>query len=127
MIVVRFTDNFVIKQRLIRFMTLAKSMTGEEIARELISALSVGYGIKPDRLVAAMRDRASVNGVAMRTLKVVFPNLLDVGCYSHTIDLAGEKFHMPNLDSFTRLWVSLFSHSPRARLWWKERTGKAMA
>ena len=126
-IVVRFTDNFVIKQRLIRFMTLAKSMTGEEIARELISALSVGYGITPDRLVAAMRDRASVNGVATRTLKVVFPNLLDVGCYSHTIDLVGEKFRTPNLDSFIRLWVSLFSHSPRARLWWKERTGKAMA
>ena len=84
-----------------------------------------------------MRDRASVNGVATRTMKVVFPDVLDVSCYSHTIDLAGDKFRtsrlvstclfVSNLDLFIRLWISLFSHSPRAKLWWKERTGKAMA
>ena len=45
-------------------------MTGSEIAREL-SALTVDYGITPDRLLAGMRDRASVNGVVMHTLKVV--------------------------------------------------------
>ena len=102
-------------------------MTGEEIARELINAVSVGYGITSDRLVAIMRDRASVNGVATRTIKIIFPDILDVGCYSHTIDLAGDKFKAPNLDSFIRLWISLFSHSPRARLWWKQKTGKPMA
>ena len=126
-IVVRFVDGFVIKQRLVRFLTLAKSMTGEEIARELISALSVEYGITSERLLAAMRDCASVNGVAMRTIKVVFPDMIDVGCHSHTIDLVGEKFRTPNLDNFIRLWISLFAHSPRARLWWKGRTGKALS
>ena len=33
------------------------------------------------------------------------------------------KFRTPNLDGFVRL---LFAHSPRTRLWWKDRTGKAM-
>ena len=126
-IVLRFVDGFVIKQYLIRFQTLAKSMTGEEIARQLISVLSVEYGITSDRLLAAMRDRASVNGVAMRTINVVFPDMIDVGCYSHTIDLVGGKFKIPHLDDFIRVWVSLFAHSPRARLWWKERTGKSMS
>ena len=102
-------------------------MTGEEIARDLISALSVEYGITSERLLAAMRDRASVNVVAMRSIKVVFPDMIDVGCYSHTIDLVGDKFRAPNIDNFIRLWVSLFAHSPRARLWWKGRTGKAMS
>ena len=102
-------------------------MTGKEIARELISVLSVEYGITPDRLLAAMRDRASVNGVAMQTVKVVFPDLLDVGCFSHTIDLAGGKFQTPNLESFIHLWISLFAHSPRVRLWWKQLTGKSMS
>ena len=74
-----------------------------------------------------MRDRASVNRVVIQTIKVVFPDIIDVGCYSHTIDLVGEKFHTPNLDSFIHLWISLFSHSPRIRLWWKGKTGKAMA
>ena len=126
-VVVRFIDGFVVKQCLVRFLTLAKSMTGEEIAKELISALSVEYGITSERLLAAMRDRASVNAVAMRTIKVVFPDMIDVGCYSHTIDLVGDKFRAPNIDNFIRLWVSLFAHSPRARLWWKGRTGKAMS
>ena len=55
-VVVRFIDGFVIKQCLVHFLTLAMSMTGEEIARELISALSVEYGITSRRLLAAMRD-----------------------------------------------------------------------
>ena len=41
-------------------------------------------------IVAAMRDRASVNDVAMRTIKVVYNELLDVGCFSHTLNQVGE-------------------------------------
>ena len=126
LIVLRFVDDFVIKQRLVRFLTLTKSLTGEEIARELINVLSVEYSISSERVLASLRDRASTNGVAMRTIQVVYPNMIDIGCYSHTIDLVGVKFCTPNLDSFIRLWVSLFAHSPRTRLWWKDRTGKAM-
>ena len=35
--------------------------------------------------VATMRDRASINDAAMRTLTIVYPYLLDVGCFSHTL------------------------------------------
>ena len=45
---------------------VVKSLTGEELARELISVLSVNYGIATQHLLAAMRDRASVNEVAVR-------------------------------------------------------------
>ena len=48
---------------------LAKSMTGEEVARELISSLSIAFGISSEQLVGSMHDRASVNNVAMTTLK----------------------------------------------------------
>ena len=94
--------------------------------RELINVLSVEYGIGSERVLASMRDHASANGVAMRTIQIVYPNMLDIVCYSHTIDLVGEKFRTPNLDTFIRLWVSLFAHSPRARLFWKSRTGKTV-
>ena len=90
----------MIKQRLVLFQTLAKSMTGEEIARELINVLSIEYDITSERLLASMRDRASANGIAMRTIKVVYPDMIDVGCYSHTIDLEGNKLRTPTLDSF---------------------------
>ena len=126
-IVVRFIDDWEIKQRLIRLQLLTKTMTGEEIAREIVHTVSTEYGISGDRLVATMRDRASANGVAMRTIKVLFPHILDVGCYSHTLDHIGEHFNVPHLEEFTRLWISLFSHSPRTRLQWKNETGNAMA
>ena len=59
-IVIRFVDDsFVIQQRLIRLQLLVKSMTGEEIARELINTLSAQYSIGSDLLVAAMHDRAA--------------------------------------------------------------------
>ena len=56
-----------------------------------------------------MHNRAACNGVAIQTLKIVYPQLVDVGCFSHTINLVGEKFSIPHLSSFTIWWVSLFS------------------
>ena len=40
---------------------LAKSLTGEEVARELLSVLSTELGISASHVLAAMRDRASVS------------------------------------------------------------------
>ena len=125
-IVVRFVDDsFVIQQHLIRLQLLVKSMTGEEIARELINTLSAQYSIGSDLLVAAMHDRAACNMVALRTLTVVFPKLVDVGCFSHTLDLVRGNFTTPHLSSFMVWWISLFSHSPKSMFLWKEKTGQA--
>ena len=62
-----------IQQWLVRLMLLAKSLTGEEVARELIVVLSTTLGIGTQNLLATMRDRAAVNGAAMRTVKVLYP------------------------------------------------------
>lgn len=75
---------------------LAKSVTGEEITREVIGVLSTGYSIGSNQLLAGMRDRAYVNNVAMRTIKI----LLDVGCFFYTIDHVGENFNTHVLISF---------------------------
>ena len=125
-IVVRYVDDsFTIQQRLIRLQLLAKTMSGEEIARELINVLSAQYSITSNKLVAVMRDRAACNGVALRTIKIVYSSIIDVGCFSHTLDLVGSKFVTPCLSSFIVWWISLFSHSPKAMLLWKERTGQS--
>ena len=123
-IVLRFVDNFEIKQRLVCIKLLSKSMTGEELARMIISTLSTSYGIGSDRLVATMRDRASVNNVAVGILKLLYPAVLDIGCLSHTLDRVGEQFKIPVAVEFTKLWVSLFSHSPKARLSWRSFCGR---
>ena len=122
-IVLCFISEGKIMQRLIKLQMFAKPMNADELARKVISVLQITYGISSNQLLACMHDRASINGAAMRTIKVVFPLLVDVGCYSHTIDLAGEKFDVPVLDEFFRLWVSLFAHSSRAKMDWRTATG----
>ena len=126
-VVVRFvSDDWELEQRLLRIQLLSKSLTGEEIASELIKILSVNYSIGPAHLIAAMRDRASVNNVAMRTLKIVYPSIVDIGCFSHTIDLVGKHFKVPHAYEFLTSWMALFSHSYKAKIAWGEQTGKAM-
>lgn len=95
-----------VHQRLVRLQLLAKSLNGKEIACELVSVLSTTYGIGSDRLLAAMRDGASTNGVAMRTLEVVYPKCMNIICFSHTIDRVGERFCTPVLEDFISSWIA---------------------
>ena len=53
-IILRFVSK--IEQRLVRVQMLSKSLPGEEIARELISVLSVSFSIGSSDLLASMRD-----------------------------------------------------------------------
>ena len=114
----RFVDSqWKVQRRLVRLQVLAKSLKAEELAQCLIQALAVEYAIQPGALLAAMKDGASVNQAAQ---------LLDVTCFSHTIDNVGKHFEFRVLETFAQYWVSLFSHSAAARLAWKARTGTAM-
>ena len=71
-------------------------MTGKEVAREIINVLAVSLEIQSHLLIAAMRDGASVNSVTMRTVRVIFPHVLDVRCFSHTFDLVRDRFENSN-------------------------------
>ena len=127
-IIIRFIDqDWCVQQRIVRIQMLSKSLSGEEVARELLSVLSVTYGVRSSNLLASMRNRASVNNVAMRTLKVVYSLIVDVGCFSHTIDYVGGRFNTPTLNEFITSWISLFSHSPKTRLLWKSKTSRSMS
>ena len=126
-IILRFVDkDWSIQHRLIHLQLLAKSMNGEEIARELVSVLQVQYNVGSSSLIAATRDRASVNNVAMSFVRVMYPSILDIGCLSHTIDNSGDKFNTPTLNEFLTAWIQLFSLSPKAHLIWRDRTGVAV-
>ena len=45
--------------------------------------------------------------------------------FTHTLDRVGEHFDIdiPVLNDFISTWISMFSHSPKARLCWRELTG----
>ena len=123
-IVVRFiTADWEIKQRLVRLQLIAKSLKGDELAREIITVLAQQYNVQNSSLCAAMRGGASVNGAAMRTVKVAFPKVVDVRCFSHAIDGIDSHLNIPTLRRFLQLWNALFGHSPATRIVWKERMG----
>ena len=124
-VVFRFMHDWNVSQRLVRLQFLAKSVTGEELARELISILSVVYGVQSNLVLASMRDGASVNSAAMKVVKVIYPCIVDERCFSHTLDIVGSKFRTPVLTTFSTMWITLFSHSPKTKMLWKEFTGKA--
>lgn len=61
-VIVRYVNSdWTITQRLDRALLVTKSMTGEEVARELISTFSITLGIASGNLLAAMRDRCVQN------------------------------------------------------------------
>ena len=126
-IVLRFVDdNFKICQRLVRLKTVAKAVNAPELCQVINECVTGQYSIDGNLVLASMRDGASVNGAAVRGLSVLFPNMMDVVCFSHTLNNAGLRFHFPTLDEFGQLWISLFSHSARAKLAWKLLTGVAI-
>ena len=91
-----------------------------------MSCLAVEYKFGPSVVIGAMRDGASVNGAALRQLSFFYSELLDIVCFSHTIDNVGKHFEFQVLDLFFRYWIGMFSHSYNARLLWREKTGQSI-
>ena len=119
-------EDFKPTQRLVCLEVLAKPLKGQELAQRLMSCIAVNHSFGPNMVLAAMRDGAAVNGAAIRQLLFFYPNILDVVCFSHTIDNVGCRFEFRVLNFFFRHWVSLFAHSYNAKLLWKEKTGQSM-
>jgi len=71
-----------------------------QVTHELIRILGAQYDITSSEIEAVMRDYASVNNVAKRTLNFFYPVVLDVSCFSHTLNLVGDHYKLPNLLDF---------------------------
>ena len=69
------------------------------MARQLITALSTELSIPAHLVLAFMRDRAAVN---MRTVSVLYHEIIDIGCFIHTLDLVGQKLNIPILSEFVK-------------------------
>lgn len=95
-IVVCFVEEWTLEQCLPCMKMLAKSMTGEDVAREPISMLSVKCGVKSELLAATRRDKVSVNNLAMQTAKVVCLLISGIGCFLHTflVSCSWCHFHL---------------------------------
>jgi len=95
-------------------------MTSELIACELVTALSTKFGTSSD--FACMRH-ASVNNVAIHFFTLIYPSLIDVPCFSHTLNLVGEHFKVSTVSEFVSSWMS--ARSAKAKLVWKDIVGSS--
>ena len=108
-IVARFLDSeWCIQQRMIRLHILIASISKEEIACQVINTLALEYSIQSEQIVAIMHGCASANIVAIRILKVMYPFMLGIGCFLHTLNHVGERFNAPHVLDFMKYWISLF-------------------
>lgn len=127
-VILRFvTADFEVCQRLVRVRILAKSLNGQQLAREIVTLLASQLQYPPEKFIAVNRDGASVNAAAVGYLKdVMYPNLTDITCMSHSLDNMGKHFSTPALDSFLPTWISLFAHSPAAKIAWRNTMDEAV-
>ena len=75
-------------------------------------------------LLAAMRDGASVNQVAVDRIAFIFPKMLNDVCFSHTLDNVGNYLVIPTLVEFGSLRIRMFRCSCKAKPLWKDLIGQ---
>ena len=123
-VLVRFVNEEVeIVQRLVHLHVLANSLSINELARDIITTLCTGLQIPASTIIRAIRDGASVNDAAMRTMKeVMFPSQMNIICVSHTLDNVGRHMETPLLNNSLLRWIALFAYSPATKLLWKTQT-----
>lgn len=64
----------------------------QDLAHVLNDSLSVDYQVCGNSLLATIKDGASVNQAALNHVKFVFPKMLSVVCFPHTLDVVGNHF-----------------------------------
>ena len=124
-IIIRYVnDEWQLIQRLVRLDVVAKSVNAAQLSQVLIECLLTHLQLRGQQIKAIMRDGAAVNGAAVKHLQVFMPLMMNVVCFSHTLDNVGQHFNTPVLDEFGQNWIRLFSVSHKAKLQWKEQTGQ---
>ena len=113
-IIVRVVDaDFSIHQYSARLMLAAKSLTRGQITHTCVHTVATAYQVQPTFILAAMHDRASVNDVAVRTIRPLYLGLMDVGCFAHTINHVGGAIKVGGHICHV---LDPTVHSPKSRL-----------
>ena len=109
-----------------RIDVVVKCVTALELSQMLMECPFTHLQLQGRQVLAVMRDGAAVNGAALAHLRPFMPMMIDIVCFSPTFDNVGLRFDTPILDDVRQHWVRLFSVSYKAKLEWKDLTGKAI-
>ncbi|KAG8458651.1 hypothetical protein KFE25_008448 [Diacronema lutheri] len=120
------SPTFQLEMRLIAFVTVAKSLSGNEIAAMLTTILLQQLNISLANVVGFSRDSVAANGKAMQTLSALFPSSVDLPCISHTLTHVGEAFRFELLDTFMTPWYTLVCNNEMAGQLWHSTIGESV-
>ena len=80
---IRYVHEWEVKMCLVRFQLVKSSVNSDELAKIIIEVLHRKLDVLQNNLMAAMRDRAPMNSRALRTVSILYPNMMDIGCTAH--------------------------------------------
>ena len=72
-----------------------------------MTRIAVNHNFRRNIVFAGMRDGAAVNGAVITQLLFFYTNIMDVICFSHTINNVGCHFIIQRLDTFR---IQSFGH-----------------
>lgn len=127
-VIIRFVcGKGLIHQRCAALNMYRRSFNGDELTRAIIAVLTTRYAIPFERWHYATRDGCAVNGAAVRNMTMLNPKLLDLICWSHSVNVAGKVFNekCEAATRFMQWWAQLISRSAAARGEFKEGAGEA--
>ena len=110
------TADFHIKQRLMRFVTLAQHADAAALAGVITQLVVAQLGLPMQNIVGFMHDSAAVNGAAVQMLGM-FSSAADVMCVAHTLNNVGARLFFPHLGPFSSSWVVLMNSHAARNLW----------
>lgn len=123
-VLLRFALRGFLQQRVIALRFLKYSTNANDLSRVVVNSISTRLRVPNNRVVAFGHDRAAVNGCAYRQISFLYPIAEDLGCWSHTIDNAGDAMKIPAVKAFLTPWRLLIGQSQRSRMIFKSLVGK---
>jgi hypothetical protein len=96
--------DFRLVQRLTKFVTLARHVDHNELARMMSEHILLDMHVTVRHVIALARDSVALNGATLSLMQGVFNHSQDMLDVPHTISNAGIRITLPTLDRFMRDW-----------------------
>jgi len=119
------TSDFLIRERLINVACELKSVDSSQLFQVLRQTLFHNLNLPHSALIGIMRDGVNVNGVATKQLQQFYNESVDVTCFAHTLNNAGDKLSTSVLQAFTSTWITMMS-SDAVRAIWRAKVGSSL-
>ena len=118
-----FLFSWKIERKLLALRCFEHNFNGIELGGTIQGILQSDFQLDRTLVTAVMRDSAAVNGVACTILEQIFQQMVDMNCFSHTLDNVGHHLRVPEAERLLSTLINLHNPSPTSRTLWRNRFG----